>query len=565
MEWEWDKESNLVKLTDVHGHVTEYTYYNDNRLYQVIIKRPPAADRIFTYSYDAAGRLLEIQYPSGTNLVARFTNSMDTSGSGWDANGNLLHLRYLQSSTLLQGFAYAYDDSGNRTQLPSNPLNEVTWDYGYDWINRLTSVDRNTVTHSLYSYDDRDNRLYWDQPVATDLHEYSVAAHDLADQIQDRSLNSTVVETFTHDDDGNMISRTLVAGPDTTDYRRNDDDQLTRIQLPTSAEEVYRYDADGIRKYTDNTTSYFSSGGTSVAETNPGGNVSYIQGHVLLGLDLAGTFYYYLTDGLSSVRLIVDASGSEVASFLHNEFGMLEAATGSSTLRAHTYVGGSGVRNETGFSGLYYMRQRWYEPSLGRFLRQDPIGFSGGLNLYTYVGQNPVNRVDPSGLAYTNDLTPWQMEQIDAGIQEIRDQGFALEADLLSRNVFGSGNGLPAGTAAMTSPSTDLRDVIWIKTCGPDSSWKHVDLTMLLFHEAQHLKQKFLTGDITDLGIRAHWFGDSMAKYNLEFPAYSTEHRLRDAWWPSATAQERIDMDRRVDHANKTATALRQDAGLPRP
>ncbi|MBX3172215.1 MAG: hypothetical protein KF760_32725 [Candidatus Eremiobacteraeota bacterium] len=120
-------------------------------------------------------------------------------------------------------------------------------------------------------------------------------------------------ETFDHDDDGNMISRTLVAGPDTTDYDRNDQDQLTRIQLPTSAEEVYRYDTDGIRKYTDNTTSYYSSGGTSVAETNPGGNVSYIQGHVLLGVDLAGTFYYYLTDGLSSVRLVVDASGSEVA------------------------------------------------------------------------------------------------------------------------------------------------------------------------------------------------------------------------------------------------------------
>jgi len=236
--------------------------------------------------------------------------------------------------------------------------------------------------------------------VATDLNEYT---YDLADQIQDRSLNSTVVETFAHDDDGNMISRTVVAGPDTTDYRRNDEDRLTRILLPTTAEEVYRYDTDGIRKYTDNTTSYYSSGGTSVAETNPGGDVSYIQGHVLLGLDLAGTFYYYLTDALSSVRLIVDASGSEVASFVHNEFGILEAATGSSSLRAHTYVGGAGVRNETGFSGLYYMRQRWYEPGLGRFLRQDPIGFDGGLNLYNYVGQNPLNSSDPSGL--DGDLT----------------------------------------------------------------------------------------------------------------------------------------------------------------
>ena len=50
--------------------------------------------------------------------------------------------------------------------------------------------------------------------------------------------------------------------------------------------------------------------------------------------------------------------------------------------------------------GMHYMRQRWYDPTLGRFLSQDPIGFAGGLNQYGYVGGNPTNYVDPMGLDF---------------------------------------------------------------------------------------------------------------------------------------------------------------------
>jgi len=63
------------------------------------------------------------------------------------------------------------------------------------------------------------------------------------------------------------------------------------------------------------------------------------------------------------------------------------------------------------------MRQRYYDPQLGRWLSADPIGFAGGLNLYTYVGNNPVTRVDPSGLwpdspstAMTNALATGDIE-----------------------------------------------------------------------------------------------------------------------------------------------------------
>lgn len=93
----------------------------------------------------------------------------------------------------------------------------------------------------------------------------------------------------------------------------------------------------------------------------------------------------------------MDSSGTTVvSSFASDEFGRQTAVTGSP---AHTFTGALGVRNEVGIdSQLLYARQRWYDPQLGRFLNEDPIGFAGGLNLYSYVANNPVNGVDPEGL-----------------------------------------------------------------------------------------------------------------------------------------------------------------------
>jgi RHS repeat-associated protein len=106
------------------------------------------------------------------------------------------------------------------------------------------------------------------------------------------------------------------------------------------------------------------------------------------GAALSAVYYHH--DVMGST-VAVTASGSSGASdiYTYGEFG----ATGAGSWATYRYAGYR-YDNET---GLYYVNARYYNPNLGRFLQTDPIGLSGGTNLYAYVGNDPINQFDPSG------------------------------------------------------------------------------------------------------------------------------------------------------------------------
>ncbi len=107
-----------------------------------------------------------------------------------------------------------------------------------------------------------------------------------------------------------------------------------------------------------------------------------------------GDNFYFITDGLSSVRLVVDEDGDVVASYDADEFGNPTVVSESGVSTPARYVGALGYRDEVAETGLYYLRQRYYDARLGRFLSRDPLG---GGNRYSYSSDNPINLVDPSG------------------------------------------------------------------------------------------------------------------------------------------------------------------------
>ncbi|MBI5000832.1 MAG: RHS repeat-associated core domain-containing protein [Euryarchaeota archaeon] len=114
-----------------------------------------------------------------------------------------------------------------------------------------------------------------------------------------------------------------------------------------------------------------------------------------VAMKIGANIYYYAQDGLgSTVALINAADGNVVAAYRYDAWGTLQNYTGTiATKNPYLFTG----REYDWQTGIYYYRARSYDANLGRFLQRDPNGMVDGTNMYVYVGNDPMNRVDPSG------------------------------------------------------------------------------------------------------------------------------------------------------------------------
>ena len=173
--------------------------------------------------------------------------------------------------------------------------------------------------------------------------------------------------------------------------------------------ETYAYDPFGRRASTtagDVTVRHVYDGAHCVADTDATGTLlrSYTWGPGIDNLlavtchsGSSATTYYALTDIQGTVHGFADADGNLVARYAYDAWGnLLDADVAVSALANNRYLFQG--REYSHASGLYNFRLRWYDPATGRWLSKDPIGISGGLNLYAFCGNDPVNGVDPMGL-----------------------------------------------------------------------------------------------------------------------------------------------------------------------
>lgn len=107
--------------------------------------------------------------------------------------------------------------------------------------------------------------------------------------------------------------------------------------------------------------------------------------------------HWLLSDYRGSVTAVADSTGAVSGQASYDSFGKITSGSVNPAM-AGTYFGYTGQQFDVQ-TGLDFFNARYYDPSLGRFLSQDPIGFGGrDANLYRYAGNNPVNATDPSGL-----------------------------------------------------------------------------------------------------------------------------------------------------------------------
>ena len=204
----------------------------------------------------------------------------------------------------------------------------------------------------------------------------------------DNQLTQWGTATPTYDANGNTLS------DGTNTYVWNARNQLASMNLTG---ESFQYDPFGRRvakTILGTMANYLYDGPNPVQELSgatPTANL--LMGGIdqrFTRTDSTGTANF-MTDALGSTLSLTNSSGSTLAQYTYEPFGNT-TATGSST-STYQYTG-----RENDGTGLYFYRARYYNPSLQRFVSEDPIGFGGGqANLYAYVGNSPVNMIDPTG------------------------------------------------------------------------------------------------------------------------------------------------------------------------
>ncbi|MGB0384669.1 MAG: RHS repeat domain-containing protein [Ardenticatenaceae bacterium] len=394
---EYDTRSLLTRIEYPSGHAFSYTYNNAGRRTQMV------SDDGYTlnYHYDAAGRLERLTDGSGTEMVryqydqngrlASETKGNETTTTyTYDAAGQLTRLvNAAADGTVQSRFEYAYDANGNRT---SQTTLEGTTSYSYDAAGQLVGVTYPDGRQESYSYDEMGNRI----TVADGGNTTNYTTNNMNQYSQVGNV------TYTYDADGNMTSKSDSSG--TTTYEYDYENRLVRVVAPDNNSWAYTYDALGNRIAVEHNgvMTRFVHDPTGLvdvaAEYDANGALiaRYVHGLGLAArIDAANNAAYYAFDAIGNTRQMTNHAGAVVNRYDYTPFG-ISLQEDEAIANPFQYVGRFGVMDEG--NGLQFMRARFYDESIGRFITEDPIGLVGGdANLYTYAGNNPLSKIDPRG------------------------------------------------------------------------------------------------------------------------------------------------------------------------
>jgi RHS repeat-associated protein len=225
-------------------------------------------------------------------------------------------------------------------------------------------------------------------------------------------LAAAPTSSTTYTCDARTLFKTRVWGSESENVHCSSATAPLKIELRWGCEECsektavgsgvsFKYDPFGRRIYKSSSagTSIFAyDGGNLIEETNSSGTVVARYEDTQntdepVAMLRSSTTSFYQADGLGSITSLSNAAGALAQTYTFDSFGKQTASSGSLT-NPFQYT----ARELDTETGLYYYRARYYDPSAGRFLSEDPTMFEGGINFYDYVRNSPNNLVDQSGL-----------------------------------------------------------------------------------------------------------------------------------------------------------------------
>ena len=425
--WHYDSLGRVTRAV-CDGHSYEYIYDEQGNLKE----KRSSGKRLVSYTYDRAGQVTEIKDPAGActcyeydilgrrsriynndglevrygydalNRISRihYGNGVETAYT-YDGDGNISSLETKAGENVLLSFAYQYDGNGNRTAktgiqagaASGGIISETTVgnnaldiSYSYDIRGQLLEERRNGAPVS-YAYDKAGNRIKKTDAQGATIYQFNRKNQLIAKENPDGR------NEFTYDRQGGIVEERNPMG--TRRFSYNSRHQQARVETENGNVQENRYDAENLRyELLENgkkTGFVYHNGELLHEEGREGQETSY---HLGLGIDAfqrGEELSYYHRDEQLSTALISGGQGEIRNSYQYDAFGVQLEAAGQS----HNCIRYTGQQYDN-LTEQYYLRARYYNPVLGRFMQED-VYQGDGLNLHAYCGNNPVKYSDPSG------------------------------------------------------------------------------------------------------------------------------------------------------------------------